>query len=94
MKKLIFGIVFLLSNSAFAISDENLIAACLENGKEKIEMHARAFNCKIIGEIEVSALDNRWYNPSKYVWYAATLECPQTTMDVEKMVQYYAGKCL
>ncbi|MES2768931.1 MAG: hypothetical protein V4596_07290 [Bdellovibrionota bacterium] len=92
--KVIFALLLLVSTNAFAIPDEELAEKCLSAGKEKITLQADILGCKIISEVEAVGVDNRWYNPIKYVWYAAYLECPQSTYELEKMVQYSGGECL
>jgi hypothetical protein len=81
------------STSAFAISDEALANKCLDVGKNKVAKQAEAYGCKIdLSKIEVQEIDNRFYNPSKYVWYQVIGECDGYDR-VIKMVQYYKGKC-
>lgn len=91
--KIIFTLL-LVSSNAFAISDEELIKKCLSAGQEKISLQADILGCKVLSEVEAVGIDNRWYNPSKYVWYAADLECPQSTYELEKMIQYSGGECI
>ncbi len=82
------------SSNAFAISDESLAAKCLSAGKTKIASQAQAWNCSVdTNKVEVLEVDNRFYSPSKYVWYKVAGEC--NGLDgVVKMVQYSNGKCL
>lgn len=89
------ALVLMASTNAFAVTDDELISACLKTGIEKLKMHADVGRCKMnVEEVEASAIDNRWYNPNKYVWYAAIITCDSGEFELEKMVQYYAGKCL
>lgn len=82
------------STSAFAISDGALASKCLEAGKTKIAEQAEAYGCKVdLNKVEVQDIDNRFYNPSKYVWYQVKGSCNGNDR-VIKMVQYYKGKCL
>ncbi len=94
MKKLFFLLsVLSISTSSFAISDEYLAKFCLEVGKEKIQYQANAYGCQVdLNETYVSDIDNRWYNPSKYIWYAVKEECHDRDR-VGVTVQYYNGKC-
>lgn len=86
------SIVF--SSNAFAISDEALANKCLAKGKEKIEEQAKNWNCSVdLNKVEVQDIDNRFYNPSKYVWYQVVGECDGHDR-VVRLVQYYKGKCL
>jgi len=86
--------VLIFSSSAFAISNEELANKCLDVGKTKVAAQAEAYGCKVdLNQIEVQDIDNRWYNPSKYVWYQVTGECNGYDR-VVKLVQYYNGKCI
>lgn len=88
---LLFGLM--ISTNALAISNDELVEKCFETGKEKIYFQADVLGCKVSSPVEAVGVDNRWYNPSKYVWYAATLKCPESTYELEKMVQYSDEKC-
>lgn len=94
-KKLLFVFSFsLIASYSFAVSDEALAQHCLNKGVEKVLSQAQAWNCEINSdEIEVNEIDNRWYNPSKYIWYQVLTPCNGYDR-VIKMVQYYKGKCL
>ncbi len=84
---------FIFSSNAFAISNEELANKCLEVGTVKVAAQAEALGCKIdLNLVEVQEIDNRWYNPSKYVWYQVVGQCAEYDR-VVKMVQYYKGKC-
>jgi hypothetical protein len=83
-----------LSSNAFAISDEALVNKCLEVGKTKVAIQAQAWGCNVnLNQVTVQDIDNRFYNPSKYVWYQVIGECNGYDR-VIKMVQYSSGKCL
>lgn len=45
--------------------------------------------------IKATYIDNRWYNPSAYVWYEGKASC-DTSMEknMKVMVQYYQGECI
>lgn len=87
----IFTIVF--STSAFAISNEELANKCLDVGKTKIAKQADVLGCKVdLSKIEVKEIDNRFYNPSKYVWYQVIGPCSGDDRII-KLVQHYRGKC-
>lgn len=82
-----------LSFNAFAISDADLANKCLETGKAKIASQAEAWGCKVdLNQVEIQEVDNRWYNPSKYVNYQVLGECNGFDR-VVVLVQYYKGKC-
>lgn len=82
------------SSLAFAISNADLVEACLETGKKKVESQAQAYGCRVnINNIDVNNIDNRWYNPSKYVWYEVEGRCGQYDRVIQ-LVQYYRGKCI
>ncbi len=91
--KIMLLLSLLLSSSAFAISNEDLAQRCLEVGQEKILNQAKAYGCSVdVEEIEVSEIDNRWYNPSRYIWYQVMGECNGSDR-VVKLVQYARGEC-
>lgn len=98
MKKLFIIFSFLMSSVAFAITDVSLARKCESKGIEKLQTSASAANCNIIsGTFRVADLDNRFYNPSKYVWYALDVDCGQNqTESIQELVQYNSvnGKCL
>ena len=83
------------STNVFAISDEDLAKACFEVGKEKIISQAESFGCKIdISTIYVEDIDNRWYNPSAFIWFQidVTEEC-KNLESITEVIQYYHGDC-
>ena len=80
MRNIIITFVILLSTQAFAISNEGLVERCFEVGIEKIKSQAESWGCDVdldldLDNVEVNEIDNRWYNPSKYVWYQIMGEC-------------------
>lgn len=94
MKKMIFSSVLFLSSSAFAISNEALVKACSEKGVAKVVTQAESYGCTIdASQITVSNIDNRWYNPSKYLWFHVEAVCPNGHTSIQKLVQYYRGEC-
>ena len=94
MKSVITLLALAVSSNAFAISNEEIAKACLERGKAKIAEQAATWNCPVdLDKVEVQSVDNRWYNPSKYVWYQVKGECNGFDR-VVKMVQYYRGRCI
>lgn len=98
MKKLVIILSFAMSSAAFAISDANLAKKCEAKGLEKLHEAAKATNCDIVpGSFQVVDIDNRFYNPSKYVWYAFAANCgSDQSGGIQKLVQYNSltGKCL
>lgn len=84
-----------LALPAFAISDKEIGRECRDLGIEKIVTQAAAFDCEInVADIKVSDVDNRFYNPSKYIWYSVAAQCedsPRTS--VTQLVQYRDGQC-
>jgi hypothetical protein len=95
VKKLLLGLSFLaFSTNAYAVTDDELIQKCLEVGTEKIKLQAMIFECELISPVEASGIDNRWYNPFKYVWYAADVKCADgSAYEIEKLTQYSKGEC-
>jgi hypothetical protein len=97
MKKLIIVLSLIISSAAFAISDVNLIKKCAEKGASKIIEQAKSLQCNVVmNSFSVTDIDNRFYNPSKYVWYAAQVNCENENSSIQKMVQYnsISGECL
>ncbi len=103
MKKTI-SFVLLLSSSlldpcaspALASSSEpNYAETCASLGLEKIKSEAEGLGVSLKdGTFEVCGIDNRWYNPSKYVWYCETATAQDgTESKISKLVQFYRGKC-
>jgi hypothetical protein len=85
--------VLAFSSSAFAISDQDLASQCLETGKTKILAQEESYGCVVdVSDTRVQQIDNRWYSPSKYVWYQASGECNGSD-ELTVMVQYSEGKC-
>ncbi len=91
--KLVLPLLLLVSTPALAISNQGLAQKCHQAGAQKILRQAEAFGCRVSeSEVHVSGVDNRWYNPSKYVWYTAPARgCDQT--EITKLVQYAGGEC-
>lgn len=93
MKKIVLLLSVLLSTQIFAISDSNLVDKCLETGKAKIQEQAQAWGCQVdLDKVQENGVDNRWYNPSKYVWYEVVGQCNGYDRVIQ-LVQYYEGKC-
>lgn len=94
MKTLVFFMALAFSYQASAIADATIEKACFDRGVEKLIQQAEAYGCEIRkDEVRVSEIDNRWWNPSKYIWY--TVETTSCDYDqLTKLVQYYRGKCL
>lgn len=91
---IISGIIFtlLLSNS-YAVSDKVIFETCFDLGLERIELNAVAQQCEIdLRTISAEAIDNRWYDPSAFIWYHADGECNDGS-GISTVVQYYGGRC-
>jgi hypothetical protein len=95
MKKTVLVCLFgsLVFSCAFAMSDYDLSEVCFSAGQKKVLIQAEAYGCSIdIDQIEANGVDNRWYNPSKYIWYQAMGDCNGSDR-VITIVQYSGGKC-
>lgn len=88
MKSLLFAVTLLSSASAFAISDLALATKCAKKGKEKVTYQAESYQCELKGTLRVQEVDNRFYNPSKYIWYVQDADCENGFSSVTSMVQY------
>lgn len=84
----------IFSSAVFAISDEDLAKRCLAAGKFKVASQAESYGCTIdISKVVVDSLDNRFLNPSSYVWYKAPVVCAGKPNTIQTLVQYSSGKC-
>jgi hypothetical protein len=94
MKTLItFAISCLFSLPALAISDAELAQTCASTGEAKLTRQAEAYGCQVDAkQMTVEEIDNRMFNPSKYVWYKVDQPCGEFDQLVV-MVQYYRGRC-
>ena len=99
MRILLFIFLTLTSFSASAISDQDLYDICLRKGIDKLIGTEVGRLCKgrisLVG-IKAQHIDNRWWNPSSYIDYAATLICEgeDEGVKVSEMVQYASGECI
>lgn len=76
-----------------ALLDKELAQVCLDAGKRKIAAQAKSWGCQInVEEIFVNEIDNRIFNPSKYIWYEVAEPC-NGYESLVAMVQYYGGRC-
>lgn len=99
---LVAQVAFAQSENSFApplgmTSNEQRIAeACHDLALERFQDNLP--DCNIDAQdVRVVAIDSRWYNPSKYVWYRNTKDCNEQSRDSfghdTIMIQYYRGKC-
>lgn len=95
MKKIILLSSLVLSTSAFAISDDNLANACLQTGKEKLQVAALKNLCVLIpSSVYASSFDNTLFNSTKGVTYTGTMNCLVSGDKViSQPVQYFKGTC-
>jgi hypothetical protein len=91
-KTLLTALIFAtLSPSAFAISNRTLAERCLEAGRDKLAQQAESFGCNVdLDTVAVNEIDNRWYTPSKYVWFEAESDCENP---LTVLVQYSRRQC-
>lgn len=95
MKNIIMLSTLILSTSAFAISDEKLVEACLEKGKEKLQTAAINNLCLLDdSSVHATNVDNVFYNQKKGITYTGTIMCFLSGDKViSQPVQYYKGTC-
>lgn len=87
-----FLVTSVIATQAFALSNDVITKTCYSKGQQKVVEQARAFGCEINPEnVKIQMVDNRWFNPSKYVWYVSSEQC--NGRNVIKLVQYYRGQC-
>lgn len=83
-----------LSPSVFALSDEEVADACLETARAKLAHKAAGKGCLVdLSQMRVTRVNNRWYNPSKYVWYHAPARQGGEKLVLSTLVQFYNGSC-
>lgn len=93
-KKLFVCLALLGAPVTWALSNEMLVESCWESAEVKLTAKADQQDCVVqINEMKVEAIDNRWYNPSKYVWFSSPANCPDERVKIEVMVQYYRSRC-
>lgn len=84
----------LLSTEALALSDADVARFCSTKGREKIALQAAAWGCEVdLESTQATEVDNRWYKPSAYVWYAVKADCHGYSV-ISQLVQYYRGECI
>lgn len=95
MKSFVFVSLLLGSSSAYAISNDRLVAACRGAGAQKLNAEAEANGCRLDPRsLRVTGIDNRFYNPSKYVWYSGQALCSGgRVLTVQTLTQYSGGSC-
>lgn len=74
--------------------EQELIAKC--RGVALAKLQRLMPDCELTEQdIVAVAIDNRWYNPSKYIWYQSAVECSDLPVDNPRtvMIQYYRGRC-
>lgn len=97
MKKYILLATILSTGSAFAISDQKLISTCSERSIEKMNQDARLKNCTLRPEtLQAYFINNKIYNPSKFVGYHADMLCSHGLSNIFMIVQYdsFAKTCM
>jgi hypothetical protein len=71
------------------------VRECLPEAVQKLNRKAEAKKAILRKEtIKVDEIDNRWYNPSKYVWFIANIETADGIESITVMMQKPSrGKC-
>lgn len=71
------------------------VRECFVAAVEKLKKRAAAKEAVLKKEtIKVEEVDDRWYNPSKYVWFSAVIETPEGVEKVTVMMQKpFRGAC-
>lgn len=88
MKFLFIALVLSFASSAFAIPNQKLVEACTKKATQKI-LDRSTGGCSIdLEDLKVDAIDNRLFNPSKYIWFSAPETCHQDVSLIKVMVQY------
>jgi hypothetical protein len=91
MKTLIVMITLLSASSAFALSDADLTSKCSGRALEKMQSDAALKNCEVKSEtLDVYYVNNKFYNPSKYIGYDAEMKCSDGNASIFMIVEYDA----
>lgn len=71
------------------------VRECLAEAIPKLQKRAEAKEAILKKEtIKVDGIDDRWYSPSKYVWFKAKIETPEGLEEITVMMQKpLRGKC-
>ncbi|NBV49844.1 hypothetical protein EBR78_01345 [bacterium] len=68
------------------------VRECFPRAIEKLKAKAEAKNALLKKEsIQIEEIDDRWYNPSKYVWFSAKIETPDGVEKITVLVQKPLG---
>ena len=71
------------------------VKECFGKAVEKLKKRAEAKEALLKREtIAVDEVDNRWWKPSKYVWFSATIETPEKQEKITVLMQKpLSGEC-
>lgn len=74
-------------------SDKKIAETCKDEALKVLQ--ARLAPCPVtLADVKTSYIDNRWYNPSAYIWYTAGERCESThNKNIQVMIQYSRGQC-
>ncbi len=82
----------MLMSNTYAISDNLLVKTCAVKAYQKLQKQAENLQCAVNEEsITATDIDNRFYNPSAYIWYTASV-CGDDH-ELTTLVQYFNGEC-
>lgn len=78
----------------FTVPDDELKTHCHDRGVAKVVDQAKTWNCELQSQIRIEDIDNRWWNPSKYLLFSAEARnCSSGDTTVRKLVQHYGTQC-
>lgn len=64
------------------------VRECFPRAIEKLKAKAEAKKALLKKEtIQIEEIDDRWYSPSKYVWFSAKVETPDGVEKITVLVQ-------
>jgi len=67
---------------------------CSSYALDSLKTHSYMNQCDLDeASFHVSNSDCRRFNPSKYIWYTATVNCGGDVKPLTKMVHHSGGKC-
>ncbi len=71
------------------MSDADLANVCAHRALEKMQNDAAIINCELMpNTIEAYFINNKFYNPSKYIGYNAEIKCQVSNSNIFMLVQY------
>ena len=82
------GILSVVLLSATAMAEPSYMAECRAAAIKKLSAQAQAKGAHLQSRsVKVVEIDDRWYNPSKYVWFAGEATDGKNSFTLQTMTQ-------